>query len=259
MWILFEESNGKKKFYPGEIKEYKMKLKDDGSPSVEHFVVFDDGDESWHDLQQLEREGELCWTEPPSRQVSKRVAPTLKEEEDTQQGNKEKKARPVKMEEMEEDVSTEEEDNDKKARPVKMESLEEDATNGDARDVTATEPFQSLNPKMKAWIRKIGLQNAYGTGDEDLRAVSESNYVKPNSFEQLFLLTDYLYPGNDYHLRLFETQSRPGLKVRKILRDLKKKNPDDLLVSWHQHRAEWIPPTKFAMVGIVKIIRDCYR
>ena len=48
--ILFEMHDGSKQPFFGTVKEYKAKVKGDGSIDRSHFVVFDDGDSRWFDL-----------------------------------------------------------------------------------------------------------------------------------------------------------------------------------------------------------------
>lgn len=83
--------------------------------------------------------------------------------------------------------------------------------------------FKSLEPETKNWVKKLGLQDAHGTGMRGLASIGGLHYVKPDSFELLFWLADFLFPGHDYHYRLFASATRPSLKVRRRLRDLKKK------------------------------------
>jgi len=44
-------------FYGGAVRAVKKTLEDDGTVSVEHYVVFDDGDELWFDISSEGRVG----------------------------------------------------------------------------------------------------------------------------------------------------------------------------------------------------------
>ena len=83
-------------------------------------------------------------------------------------------------------------------------------------------------------------------------------YVEPPSFEYLFLLADFLYPVEEgeqtFHRRLFESESRPGTKVRQQLRKIKDETPDNPIVCWHRKGKQWIPPSVHAFKGIVRLI-----
>ena len=114
--------------------------------------------------------------------------------------------------------------------------------------------FKSLEPKTKHWVKKLGLQNAHGTGMRGLAAIDDAFYVKPDSFELLFRLADFLFAEQDYHYRLFGSVTRPGLRVRQKLRDLKKQG--EAALACYQYRPDWTPPTKHTMVFIMDKIRD---
>ena len=90
----------------------------------------------------------------------------------------------------------------------------------------------------------------------------------PTSFEELFLLMDFLLgdEGVSYHRRLFvEAGSttngvlngkRLGRKTRLKLRDLKEENPQHPSVSWHVRNKEWVPLTKDAMKHFIQLLKD---
>lgn len=120
--------------------------------------------------------------------------------------------------------------------------------------------FDSLDDMMKTWIEALGLKNSYGTCDKGLNQIRIKDYVPPNSFERIFQLTDFLFPVDQgdktYHKRLFQDHSRPGWPVRNALRDVKKRNPKDPLVSWHKKGQQWIPPTASALTIMVRLVLD---
>ena len=64
VWILFENDLTYDKFYHGCIKECKVRHEKDRPNLIEHFVEFDDGDEGWYNLKNLENKGMLRWTKP---------------------------------------------------------------------------------------------------------------------------------------------------------------------------------------------------
>jgi hypothetical protein len=120
--------------------------------------------------------------------------------------------------------------------------------------------------KAKEWIiDQLGLGNAaYGTGKAGLDRILAMNnnnkknayYTAPASFEQVLWLADFLFPTQQYYYRLFHSSSRPGIAVRQALRKKKERHANDPLVSWHQPRKEWLPPTATVLVGIVNVIVD---
>ena len=73
VWILFEDAIVWDKFYRGDITECSITRKNDGTNSVEHFVEFDDGDEGWFNLKELEEKGLLRWTKPSARVYEPRL------------------------------------------------------------------------------------------------------------------------------------------------------------------------------------------
>ena len=64
VWILFEDAVTYEKFHHGDIKECKVRHRKDRPNSVEHFVKFDDGNEGWFNLKELEEKGLLRWMKP---------------------------------------------------------------------------------------------------------------------------------------------------------------------------------------------------
>jgi hypothetical protein len=124
-------------------------------------------------------------------------------------------------------------------------------------EITSAE-FDSLDDSTKKWIAALDLKDAYGTRDEGLSLIGIEEYVKPSSFEEIVHLTDFLFPvyhGDTYYKKLFEDDKRPGLMVRSALRDIKKKTPNDPLVSWHEY-GPWIPPTASSLTLMVRFILD---
>jgi hypothetical protein len=156
---------------------------------------------------------------------------------------------------------------------VIKEGHDEEAASNTSNNIDVTK-VESLDGKKKKWINELGLTNAYGAEKEGLnRIITNHNnnnnnnnndndnnnpkYVVPVSFEQVFLLTDFLFPGKGYHSRLFEKASRPDSRsVRQALRTRQKKDPNDPFVSWHKPRKEWLPPSASVLVGIVNVILD---
>lgn len=135
-------------------------------------------------------------------------------------------------------------------------------------DDISTSQFDCLDDETKEWIATIGLTSAYASRDNGLARITTESYVGPPSFETIFLLVDFLYPVEEgeetYHKRLYAPKpqelikktARPGCKVRAALRTIKKKNPANPMVSWHNKGAQWIPPSVEALNGIVKLIVD---
>jgi len=135
-------------------------------------------------------------------------------------------------------------------------SSEESA--GIESDGESAEHFNALDEATKEWISSIGLENEYGNRDEALDRIVSGTYMKPPSFERVFLLADFLFPVEEgeetYHGHLFQRESRPGIKVRQELRRIKTKTPDDPMVCWHQKGKQWIPPTAGALAAMVRLI-----
>ena len=96
VWILFEvPGGGDKQFYRGIIKKMMMDFDDDGETfRAQHYVVFDDGDEFWYNLQEKEAMDQLCWEKPPT--VASVKAPS-DDESSAEEINTKKKAREAKV------------------------------------------------------------------------------------------------------------------------------------------------------------------
>jgi hypothetical protein len=151
------------------------------------------------------------------------------------------------------------EPNNEKKLEEKPASAETDLSSGAAFVPVGSDEFDSLDDTTKKWIEALGLATAYGTRDNGLSQIGLKEYVKPSSFDEVFLLTDFLFPvdkGNDtYYKRLFEDGKRPGLKMRNALRDIKTKTPNEPLVSWHEY-GPWIPPTASSLTLMIRFILD---
>lgn len=125
--------------------------------------------------------------------------------------------------------------------------------------------FDMLDEDMKAWISALGLEKNAGAKEGGLDLIDKgSSYTAPPSFEAVFKLTDYLFPVEQgkqtFHSRLFSLEgvksTATGLPIRRKLRAIKKKNPNDPRVCYHTRKAKWIPPTTEALIGIVHIILE---
>lgn len=80
--------------------------------------------------------------------------------------------------------------------------------------------FQALGSTTKKWIKMLGLTKAYGSKHDALKIIMDNPniYVMPEAFEQVFYLTDYLFPGKDYHQTLYARYTtKPGKPVRDAL------------------------------------------
>lgn len=153
--------------------------------------------------------------------------------------------------------ASEEASNKKRRRDNSIETHH--SSNGDSEsDTERANPFDTLDAETKEWITSIGLKDSYGNRELGLGQIQEDTYVKPSSFEKVFLLTDFLFPVEDgeetYHCRLFKKVSRPGIKIRDKLRTIKRKNPNDPRVCWHETDKKWTPPTVEALTGLVRLI-----
>lgn len=216
---------------------------------------FDDGDNGHFDLSEEDREGRLRWTEPEQERGAGKVKPEKRRAAsslDDERSDDKKKSRTDK-EAMQDSTD---EDEEVWQKVGKYDSFED----GDSDEAASNgfNEFKMLDANMKSWIQHLSLQNRYGSKEAGLDMIDEHNYTPPESFEQVFHLADYLFPGKDYHHRLFQKlneKSRPGIKVRQALRGIKKRNPYDPLVSWHEPREEWIPPNKIVLAGMIDIIR----
>jgi len=86
--ILFEneEDAGRMDYYRGVVRRVTFTLEPNGDITFEHFVQFDDGDESWFDLAAEENAGRLQWSttdaKPPSKKVKKESDAEESEEEE---------------------------------------------------------------------------------------------------------------------------------------------------------------------------------
>jgi len=87
--ILFEneEDGGRMDYYRGVVRRVTFSLQPNGDITYEHFVQFDDGDESWFDLEAEEKAGRLQWStaddaKPPSKKVKKESDAEESEEEE---------------------------------------------------------------------------------------------------------------------------------------------------------------------------------
>lgn len=155
------------------------------------------------------------------------------------------------------------EESNKKSRgnsPNNNETSASEESDGEASNQESTEHFNALDEATQNWISTIGLESAYGSRNNGLTQINVDAYVGPASFEEIFFLTDYLFPVEEdeetHHWRLFKKESRPGIKVRQVLRNIKKKDPSNPMVCWHKRGGQWIPPTVQALTGIVKLIVD---
>jgi hypothetical protein len=157
-----------------------------------------------------------------------------------------------------EEVVEVEPDNGKKSKEEPA-PVETDKITDAAFVEVGSDELNSLDDTTKKWIQALGLQNSYGTRDTGLRQIGIKEYVKPSSFDEVFLLTDFLFPvdqGDDsYYKKLFVDDKRPGLKVRSALRDIKKKTPNEPLVSWHEY-GPWTPPTASSLTLMIRFILD---
>jgi hypothetical protein len=52
-------------FFPGIVQKLKMELVD-GEISCHHFIMFDDGDEYWFELEKKEKSSQLRWIDNES-------------------------------------------------------------------------------------------------------------------------------------------------------------------------------------------------
>lgn len=52
-------------FFPGTVQKLKMELVN-GDISCHHFIVFDDGDEYWFELEKKEKSSQLRWIDKES-------------------------------------------------------------------------------------------------------------------------------------------------------------------------------------------------
>ena len=153
-------------------------------------------------------------------------------------------------------------DDDSVAREVTIEREEEDElvvqTKSRRRESGPadykTHEFNLLDSKARKWIKKLGLQKAYGSGATGLKRLKAAQYVKPDDFDLMFHLADFLFPGNKYHFRLVLTNIKPGMRLRNKLREMKKRGEPAL--EWHQSRAEWLPPNKHALMFVIDALRD---
>lgn len=158
---------------------------------------------------------------------------------------------------------TNEEQSNKKSRSGSSRSVKDSTSGeygGEAPSEENIEQFNALDEATQKWIAAIGLEDAYGSRDDGLAQINIDAFVGPPSFENIFILTDFLFPAEDgaetYHWRLFQKDSRPGNKVRQALRRVKKKDPTNPMVCWHKRNVPWIPPTAQSLTGIVKLIVD---
>ena len=255
-------------FYQGLVKKLREEIEwkkssTSGQSSltstITHYVEFDNGNKGWFDLVELERDDGIRWSDPSVGAASKKRKKQTVEDDvpDEDKGGKKKPA------EVHVDISSSEEEKDAAKGAKKQQDLSTDDSGGKSSSSSdeSEHQFSSIrNESAKNWIRKLNLLNSYGTGEDGMKSINEATYVPPGSFELIFYLADYLFPGNEYHRRLFESDSRPGNKVRVELRKIKKKNKDDPLVSWHKgskdSQQKWIPPTKQVLIGFIDLIRN---
>jgi hypothetical protein len=82
--VLFQVDGGASAPFEGKIQTYKAELQEDGSVERSHFVVFDDGDERWFDLEVESEENRLWWTNlARGGPAPATAAAVLSQEEDT--------------------------------------------------------------------------------------------------------------------------------------------------------------------------------
>ena len=260
--IWYRHTDGE--FYQGLVKKLREEIEwkkssTSGQSSltsiITHYVEFDDGDEGWFDLVELERDGGIRWSDPSVGGASKKRKKQTVEDDVSDEDLLGEKKKPA---EVQVDISSSEEEKDATNDAKKQYVASTDDSDGKSSSSSDESDYQFSsirNESAKNWIRKLNLLNSYGTGEDGMKSINEATYVPPSSFELIFYLADYLFPRNEYHRRLFESDSRPGNKVRVELRKIKKKNKDDPLVSWHERGKEWTPPSKAALVGIIGIIR----
>jgi hypothetical protein len=250
-------------FTQGEIIKVEMRKEDyDESIVIEHCIALANGQKKWFNLFLMEKIGQAVWENPVAVTTP---TPVKQEESSSLSGNdlaekqekkrsrgdetsnnnaKKNKTRVAKREEEQDEVNSEvlskdeEEDDEVSKTDINVDRL-------------------SLDSKTKKWIDQLGLTNAHGKEKQGLnRIIANKKYAVPESLEQVLLLTDFLFPRKEYHSRLFAKAARPGIAVRQHLRKRQKKDPKDPLVSWHQPRQEWLPPTASVLVGMVNVIVD---
>ena len=228
--IWYRHTDGE--FYQGLVKklreEIEWKKSSSSDPSslsstITHYVEYDGGDEGWFDLVELERDGGIRWSDPSVGGASKKRKKQTVEDDVSDEGLLGEKKKPA---EVQVDISSSEEEKDAANDAKKQYLASTDDSDGKSSSSSDESEYQFSsirNESAKNWIRKLNLLNSYGTGEDGMKSINEATYVPPSSFELIFYLADYLFPGNEYHRRLFESDSRPGNKVRVELRKINKK------------------------------------
>lgn len=118
-----------------------------------------------------------------------------------------------------------------------------------------TKPDAVVNKIPTGMLTQMRLSpQAKGSGWDGFDKMVDENLL-PRSFEEVFHLMDFLLDDDKaYHRVLFvEAGSRSngkldgkrkGIRTRQMLRNLKKRDPQNAAVSWHRPKKAWIPPTK---------------
>mmetsp|Transcript_5261 Transcript_5261/g.10068 ORF Transcript_5261/g.10068 Transcript_5261/m.10068 type:complete len:275 (+) Transcript_5261:167-991(+) len=258
IWVLFtindEATDAQRdEYFRGKVEAVREETALNGRYKIEHYIKFDDGDDGYFDINEEDREGRICWAEPEQELTAGQVKSEKRKAAlslDDAKNDSKKKSRTD--EKAMNNSTDEEEGGDNYSSSDSGDSSE--AVSSVATSSKESNQFKILDSNLKAWIGSLNLQNHYGAREAGLNYIDGRSYAPPGSFEQVFHLADYLFPGNGYHRRLFQTQSRPGISVRQVLRAVKKRSPNDPLVSWHEPRQEWIPPNKFVLAGMIDII-----
>lgn len=73
-WIEFYVTDTKFQFFRGRVREVwiRMSEKDETERQIQHYIVFDDGDERWFDLYNEEIQGRLKWKTEETTKKHKR-------------------------------------------------------------------------------------------------------------------------------------------------------------------------------------------
>jgi hypothetical protein len=213
------------------------------SVDIQHFVAFDDGDTQWYHLAELEDAGLLLWQEPAEKMVMMNNK-MKKRNNGNGRGKQKRKSDDIDDETDNDDEYHEDDDGDdedyeyeirdghqnkKRARVVGRDCATNANSNAQQQDqqqqehqqAATTTQFEALSRTTQQWFQRLGLTNkAYGSQQDafDIILAHASHYVRPEAFEQVFFLTDFLFPGKNYHHRLYASfTTKPGRPVRDVL------------------------------------------